>query len=267
MQELRFAIRHLVKSPGFTITAVITLALGIGANVAVFSVMNAVLLNPTGIPHPDGLVALRAKYTAMADLQNISISAPDFQDSLESRKVFQSAAAMQQGSFNFSTGDSRPERLVGARVTAQWFEVFQTQPILGRTFKPEDDVPGSSNSVVLSYKLWQKRFGGDPAIVGRALDLNGESFQVIGVMSPEFNWPNQAELWSPLAQPPARYHDQNFRFNENLFAVARLQPGVTLEQANAVEGSLSQAVKAKAAFAEKAGWGMFAVPMREFIAG
>jgi hypothetical protein len=175
MQEMRVAFRHLLKSPGFTLAAIVTLALGIGANVAVFSVMNAVLLNPTGIPHPDGLVALRAKYTAMADLQNISISAPDFQDSLESRKVFQSAAAMQQGSFNFSARDSRPERLVGARVTAAWFDVFQARPVLGRTFKPEDDVPGSSNSVVLSYKLWQKRFGGDPAIVGRALELNGES--------------------------------------------------------------------------------------------
>ena len=95
MQELRFTLRQLVKSLGFTVAAVITLALGIGANVAVFSVMNAVLLNPTGIPHPDGLVALRAKYTAMADLQDISVSAPDFEDSLESRKIFQSAAAMQ----------------------------------------------------------------------------------------------------------------------------------------------------------------------------
>src|SRR5437762_5067338 len=105
MQDLRFAFRQLLKSPGFTLAAVITLALGIGANVAVFSVMNAVLLNPTGIPHPQGLVALRAKYLAMADLQNISISAPDFQDSLESHKTFQSAAVMQQGSFNFSANN------------------------------------------------------------------------------------------------------------------------------------------------------------------
>lgn len=267
MRELRFALRHLLKSPGFALAAVITLAFGIGANVAVFSVMNAVLLNPTGIPHPDGLVALRAKYTAMADLGNISISAPDFQDSLESKKVFQSAAAMQPGSFNYSAENSRPERLVGARVTSAWFEVFQAKPLLGRTFRPEDDVPGSSNSVVLSYQLWKKRFGGDPAMVGRKLDLNGQSYEVIGVMSPEFNWPNQAELWSPLAQPPARYHDPNFRFNENLFAVARLQPGVSLEQANAVEDALSQAVKAKVGFAQKAGWGMFAVPLRQFISG
>lgn len=267
MQELRFAFRHLLKSPGFTFAAVVTLACGIGANVAVFSVMNAVLINPTGIPHPDGLVALRARYTAMADLQNIEISAPDFQDSLESGKVFQSAAAMQQASFNYSVENTRPVRLVGARVTWAWFDVFQARPIMGRTFKPEDDVPGAGNSIVLSYHSWQKRFGSDQAIVGRKLELNGQAFEVIGVMSPDFDWPNRAELWSPLALPPARYHDPENRFNENLFAVARLQPGITLEQANAVEASLSQQVKAKAGFAEKAGWGMFALPLRDFIAG
>lgn len=267
MQELRFAFRQLVKSPGFTLAAVITLALGIGLNVAVFSVMNAVLLNPTGIPHADGLVALRAKYMAMADLHNIGISAPDFQDSLESTKVFQSAAAMQQGSFNWSSEGARPERLVGARVTSRWFEVFQARPVLGRTFTPEEDVPSANNEIVLSYKAWKQRFGGDPSIVGRKLDLNGQQFAVIGVMQPEFNWPNQAELWTPLAQPPARYHDPNYRFNENLFAVGRLQPGVTLEQANAIEDSLSQKVKAQVGFAQKAGWGMFAMPLREFISG
>ena len=267
MQELRFAVRQLAKSPGFTIAALITLAVGIGANVAVFSVMNAVLLNPTGIPHPDGLVALRAKYAAMADLQNIGISAPDFEDSLESRKVFQSAAAMQPGSFNYSAENARPERLVGARVTSQWFDVFQVRPILGRAFRPEDDVPAASNVIVLSNQTWRTRFGGDPGIIGRKLDLNGQQFEVIGVMPADFDWPNQAELWSPLAQPPARYHDQNFRFNENLFAVARLQPGTSLEQANAVEDSLSQAVKAQVGFAKNAGWGMFAVPLREFISG
>src|SRR5438067_10341411 len=154
MQDLRFALRQLLKSPGFTLAAVITLALGIGANVAVFSVMNAVLLNPSGIPHPDGLVALRAKYGALPDLQNISMSAPDFQDSLEARKAFQSAAAMQPASFNYSAANARPERLVGARVSSAWFDVFQARPALGRTLRPEDDVPGASNWVVLAHALW-----------------------------------------------------------------------------------------------------------------
>lgn len=267
MQELRYALRQLLKSPGFTLAAVITLALGIGANVAVFSVMNAVLLNPTGIPHAEDLVALRAKYSAMADLRNISVSAPDFQDSLESRNVFAAASAMQPNSFNYSADNARPERILGAQVTAQWFDVFRAKPLLGRTFRPEDDLPGASNSVVLSHRFWQKQFGGDPGIIGRKLQLNGQAYEVIGVMSPSFNWPNDAQLWSPLALPPKTYHDSNFRFNENLFAVGRLQPGVSLEQANAVESSLTQQVVAKVAFAQQAGWGMFAMPLREYIAG
>src|SRR5215472_9126520 len=268
MQELRYALRQLLKSPGFTLAAVITLALGIGANVAVFSVMNSVLLNPTGIPHAENLVALRAKYSAMADLQNISVSPPDFEDSLESRNVFAAASAMQPSSFNYSADNARPERILGARVTSQWFDVFQVKPLLGRSFRPEDDLPGAHNSVVLSYRFWLKQFGGDQRIAGRKLQLNGQAYEVIGVMPPAFNWPNDAQLWSPLALPPNNYHDdQNFRFNENLFAVARLKPGVTLDQANAVESSLSQQVIAKMAFAQGAGWGMFAMPLREYIAG
>jgi predicted permease len=267
MHELRYALRQLLKSPGFTLASVITLALGIGANVAVFSVMNAVLLNPTGIPDAQNLVALRAKYTSMADLQNISVSAPDFQDSLESRNVFATAAAMQPASFNYSADNARPERLVGAQVTAQWFDVFEAKPLLGRTFRPEDDVPGAGNVVVLSHRFWQKQFGSDTGIVGRKLQLNGMSFEVIGVMDSSFNWPNDAQLWSPIAQPVKIYHDPDSRFNENLFAVARLQPGVSVEQANAVESSLTQQVVAKVSFAKGAGWGMFAMPLREYIAG
>lgn len=267
MQELRYALRQLLKSPGFTLAAVTTLALGIGVNVAVFSVMNAVLLNPTGIPHAQNLVALRAKYSAMADLQNISVSAPDFQDSLESRKVFAAASMMQPASFNYGAENARPVRFVGAQVSSQWFDVFQAQPLMGRTFRPEDDLPGAGNSVVLSYRLWQREFLGDKGIVGRKLQLNGQSYEVIGVMSPAFNWPNDAEVWSPLALAPKDYHDPNNRFNESYFGVARLQPGVTLEQANAVESSLSKQVTDKVSFAEGAGWGMFAMPLREYIAG
>ena len=267
MQEIRYALRQLRRSPGFTLAAILTLAVGIGANVAVFSVMNAVLLNPTGIPHSKDLIALRVKYASLSDLQNISISAPDFQDSLESRKTFQSAAAMQPVSFNYSPDSALPVRFVGAKVTAQWFDVFQVRPAIGRTFRPEDDVPGSNNVVVLSDSLWRKQFGGDSGIVGRALQLNGSSYTVIGVMTPEFDWPNGSQFWTPLAQPPARYHDTNYRFNENLFAVARLQPGVTIEQANAVESSLSESVKSRNRYARSSGWGMFAVSLREFVAG
>ena len=139
VQEVRYGLRQLRKSPAFTITAVLTLAFGIGANVAVFSVMNAVLLNPSGLHNPQGLVALRARYT-LGGMSNISISAPDFQDALEGRKIFASAAIMQPGSFNYTGADAQPVRLQAARVSWQWFDVFQVKPYLGRAFHLE--VPG-----------------------------------------------------------------------------------------------------------------------------
>jgi len=189
LQELRYGIRQLRKSPAFTVTAVLTLAFGIGANVAVFSVMNAVLLNPSGLHNPQGLVALRARYV-LGGLSNISISAPDFQDALEGRQIFSSAAIMQPGNFNFSGSDARPIRLQAARVSWQWFDVFQVKPYLGRGFRLEDDQPNANYSVVLSYRTWQQRFGGDANIVGRKLQLNEQTYEVIGVMGPEFGWPN-----------------------------------------------------------------------------
>src|SRR5947209_10726453 len=130
IQELRYCVRQLGKSPAFTVTAVLTLAFGIGANVAVFSVMNAVLLNPSGLHNPQGLVALRARYT-LGGMSNIPMSAPDFQDALEGRNLFETAAIMQPGSFNYQGSDSQPLRLQAARVSWHWFDVFQVKPDLG----------------------------------------------------------------------------------------------------------------------------------------
>src|SRR5689334_7861398 len=269
IQELRYAFRQLRKSPAFTTTAILTLAFGIGANVAVFSVMNAVLLNPSGLHNPQGLVALRARYT-LGGLSNINISAPDFQDSLEGRKVFSSAAIMMPGSFNYTGSDSQPIRLQAARVSWQWFDVFQVKPYLGRNFRLEDDQPNANYSVVLSYQTWKKQFGGDPNIVGRKLQLNQQSYEVIGVMGPEFGWPNDAEFWTPLATPPGRFFDPNYRFNENLFGIARLRPGVTVNEANAYLNTRAQEeIEREGAnsFARRAGWGMFSMPLIDYVAG
>ncbi|HJW98522.1 MAG TPA: ABC transporter permease [Terriglobales bacterium] len=268
-QELRYGLRQLRKSPAFTIAAVLTLAFGIGANVAVFSVMNAVLLNPSGLHNPRGLVALRARYT-LGGLSNISISAPDFQDALEGRNIFDSAAIMQPGSFNFSGSEAQPVRLQAAKVSWHWFDVFQVKPYLGRNFRSEDDQPNANYSVVLSYSTWKQRFGGDPGIVGRKVQLNEQPYEVIGVMGPEFGWPNEAEFWTPLALPSDRFFSKNFRHNENLFAVARLRPGVTLQQANAYLNMRAQEVitdEGANSFSQRSGWGMFAIPMVDFVAG
>src|SRR5256885_6191057 len=231
--------------------------------------MNAVLLNPSGLHNPQGLVALRAKYT-LGGLSNISMSAPDFQDALEGRTIFDTAAIMQPGSFNYSGSNAQPVRLQAAKVSWQWFDVFQVKPYLGRNFRFEDDQPNANYSVVLSYATWKQRFGSDPNIVGRKLQLNQQAYEVIGVIGPEFGWPNQAEFWTPLALPSNRFFDKNFRYNENLFAVARLRPGATLQQGNAYLNLRAQeqiASEGANSFGQRAGWGMFAIPMIDFVAG
>jgi len=270
LHEIRYALRQLRKSAGFAAVSVLTLALGIGANIAVFSVTNAVLLNPSGIPHADGLVALRARYHAMPDLNNISMSAPDFGDAAAGKNIFSSGAVMQAGSFNYARENANPELLNGAKVSSGWFDTFDVRPYLGRVFTPEEDQPGAGNEAVLSYRAWQKRFGSDPNIVGQTLVLNNQAYRVVGVMGPSFNWPNQAELWVPIAFPPARYHDANYRYNENLFAVLRLQPGVTLQQANAYLDRKAQeniASEGSKSYGRASGWGMFSMPLTEFIGG
>jgi ABC-type lipoprotein release transport system permease subunit len=269
-QELRYALRQLRKSPGFAAVSILTLALGIGANIAVFSVTNAVLLNPSGIPNASGLMALRARYRAMPDLNNISMSAPDFGDAVAGKNIFSSGAVMQGGSFNYARENSNPELLRGAKVSSGWFDTFGVQPYLGRVFTAEEDQPAAGNEVVLSYGTWKKRFGSDPNVVGHTMTLDNQAYRVVGVMGPSFNWPNQAELWVPIALPAAQYHDPNFRYNEYLFAVGRLQPGVTVEQANAYldrkaqENITSEGAKS---FGRASGWGMFGMPMTEFIGG
>jgi predicted permease len=269
LQDLRYALRGLFKSPAFVVVAILTLALGIGANVAVFAVMNAILLNPSGIPHPGSVVALRVKY-AIGDLQNISMSAPDFGDAVAGKHIFKSAAVLRNASYNYTPDGSNPERLMGAQVSWQWFDVFWANPHLGRVFRPEEDQPNANHEVVLSYRTWKRRFGGDPSILGRSILLNQESYQVIGVTQPDFDWPNGAELWTPIALPSSQYFDRNFRFNENLFAVARLRPEATLQQANAylhLRSAQEIISEGPNSYGQAAGWGMFCMPLIDFVAG
>jgi predicted permease len=268
-QDLHYTLRQLTRNAGFTTTAILTLALGIGANVAVFTVINASLLNPSGIPHPDQVVALRAKYS-VGDLGNINMSPTDFGDAVTGKDIFTSAAVMTNSNFNYTASGTTPERLTGASVSWQWFDVFWARPYLGRVFRPEEDQPGANHEVVLTYGTWKRRFGGDPAIIGRTLLLNQESYQVVGVMAPDFNWPNQVELWVPLALPPGRYFDEKYRYNEYLFSVARLRPGVTPAQASsylALRSSQHVASEGQGSYGQASGWGMFSMPLIDFVAG
>ncbi len=266
-QDLRFAIRMLAKNPGFTLVAILTLALGIGANTAIFSVINSLLLHPHGIAHPDRIAVVRARYEKL-NLKSIVISAPDFTFVRDNKQVFAASAIELGGSFNY-TGSDRPERLRGAQVTAQWFDVFEARPMLGRVFTPEEDQPNANHEVVLAYDTWKTFFGGDPGIIERSIQLNQISFKVIGVMGPEFQWPNPTDLWVPMGLKADDFVLDNI-FNENYFCVARLQGGVSFSNAAAYLALTTQRVDddpRTQGFPKSSGWAMFAVPFTTFVYG
>src|SRR5690348_3681148 len=173
-----YAVRTLAKSPGFAAAVVLSLALGIGANAAIFSVVNGLLFHPAGLGHPEQLVAPRVSYQKLG-LDKISMSATDFADIRDQNLIFSQAALQTLDGFNY-TGGSSPERLQGALVSSSWFDVLGSRPILGRGFVSEEDQPGANHVVVLSYKLWQRSFGGDRTIVGRSVELNQTPYRVVG---------------------------------------------------------------------------------------
>jgi putative ABC transport system permease protein len=266
LQDIRFGLRMLRKNPGFTAVAILTLALGIGANTAIFSVINALFLHPPGIAHAEGIVALRAKYEKLG-LENIVVSAPDFAQIRDSRRIFSSAALEDAADFNYTGGDY-PQRLRGAQVSWQWFNVFEARPLIGRVFSPSEDQPNANREVVLSYGAWQRWFGADPSAIGRTIQLNEQPYRIIGVMGPEFRWPEDVDLWAPIGLPPESF-DINNTFNESYFAVARLQPNVSFPQASAYVRILAKRVRDNPAssFAKDSGWNLFLMPITALVFG
>ncbi|HUE22945.1 MAG TPA: ABC transporter permease [Bryobacteraceae bacterium] len=267
-KDSRYAVRALLKTPGYTVVAVATLALGIGANTAIFSVVNQVLLNPAGVAHPERIVSLRVHYDKLA-LHNIGVSIPDFADVQHSTQQFDSAALIDHSDFNY-TGSTVPERLRGASVTWRWFDVFGAKPKLGRVFQPEEDRPNANQEVVLSYAAWKRLFGQDAAAIGRTIEMNQLNYRIVGVMGPEFRWPVDVDLWVPLGLANSQYTEGN-RFNESYEAVARTKPGLSFASANAYVEVLSSRLRNNGAqggaYAKDAAWGMFLLPFTDFIAG
>jgi predicted permease len=222
-QDLRYGLRMLAKNPGFTAVAVITLALGIGANTAMFSVVNAVLLEPLPYKEASRLVTLWFPETAFGISSPGSTTDPDYVQWRAQNKVFDDIAAFHGQTFNL-TGGGEPERLLGAAVTPNLFQLLGVTPALGRSFLSEEEQAGRGNVVLLSHNLWERRFGSNPAIVGKSITLDGTSFAVVGVMPPNFDFPNQSSVWSPLVLSS----DYGNAMDQ---IVARLKPGVTLERA------------------------------------
>ncbi|HEY7211187.1 MAG TPA: ABC transporter permease [Bryobacteraceae bacterium] len=262
--NLRYALRSLRKSPGFAAAVVLSLALGIGGNAAIYSVINSLLFHPAGAVNPDRLVAPRVNYKKL-NLDKIGMSSTDFADIRDAHQAFSQAAMLDMQDFNF-TGSDSPQRLQGGLVTWQWFDVFGTKPLLGRGFHREEDQPGANHVAVLSYAAWQRLFGGDRAILGRSIELNNAPYRVVGVMPRDFRWPNEADLWIPIGLAPNAYGPEN-RFNENYFAVARLAPGISQPRAAATVQALSKRVLDQVPFARGSQWSMTIEPLTEYAAG
>jgi predicted permease len=232
-QDTVFAVRQLRKAPAFTLIAVFTLALGIGATTAIFSLLDAVVLRPLPFDHPERIVTL-----FMTDRGNLrSISAGNFLAYRAGARSLAGLSAKTDGSFNLA-GEGEPERVVGARVSAGYFEIFGARPLLGRTIEPADDSPGRDRVVVLSHRLWHDRFAADPRVVGRDIHLNGVVHSVIGVMPAAFDLrSNDSRLWVPLALTPEQatnYGDSYLRLQ------GRLRPGVPLAVAQVELSALAK---------------------------
>jgi putative ABC transport system permease protein len=265
MHDLRYALRVLVKNPGFTAIAVLTLALGIGANTAIFSVVDAVLLRPLPYPEVDRLVFLWSTWPAQGVATSGS-ALPDYHGWRDRNQVFDGLAGFYYGDFNLSTSDDAPERIQGAYVTVNFFQVLRVSPAAGRLFAPEEEQWGKHHVVLLSDKLWRRRFAANPNVVGREVHLAGENYMIAGVMPrglPFFDNLPEVELWTPIAFAP----NDNLATRNNHFInlVGRLKPGVTVAQAQADVSAIART------FAEEdpsnKGIGAAIVPLQEQISG
>jgi putative ABC transport system permease protein len=224
LQDVRYGFRMLVKSPAFSVAAVLTLGLGIGANTAIFSMVNSVLLKPLPFDRPERVMLVAETWKG----QPGSVSAGNFVDWQQQSTVFEQLAAAQVSSFNLAAQEN-PERIVGDRVTHNFFAVFGVAAMLGRTFAPSEDQPGGERVAVLSERVWRQRFQADPSILGRTVQLDGIGYTMIGVMPAKFDpIQNGEELWVPIAFTPERkaQHDEH-----SFLVVGRLKPGVSVAQA------------------------------------
>ncbi len=262
-QDMRFAIRMLGKRPGFTVVAVLALALGIGANSAIFSVFNTVLLRPLAYREPDRLVLIWTRF--LPDLPQNWVSGPEVIDFRERNNSFDDIAALSWPNFNL-TGAGEPEQLQGGAVTANLFPLLGVTPLHGRAFRPEEDQPGAGQVAILSHGLWQRRFGGDPQMVGKTISLDGRTFTVVGIMQPDFGIlppdaqsPKEVDLWTPFATD----FKQMSRGSHFLRVIARVKPGVTLAQARADMDAVAEQMDQ--AFYQNFGFGATVAPLHGHV--
>jgi len=243
-QDLKYSVRMLAKSPGVTAAAVVTLALGIGANTSLFSVVHAVLLRPLPFTEPDRLALLWGSMPQQGREQ-LQFSLPNVNDIRSQNQVFEGIAVIIPGRVSLSAPDE-PEQLQSALVSSNFFSVFRVKPIIGRGFRPEEDEPDTPRIAVISHSLWKRRFNADPDLVGRTISLDSRSYELIGVLPPEFrfiSFPKPTDVWIPVGLD--HFRDRRYaRAVHSVGVIARLKPGVTLAQAqaemNVIAGRLEQ---------------------------
>jgi predicted permease len=259
LRDLRQALRHLYKSPGFTAVAVLTLALGIGATSTMFSVANSLLLNPYPFPDSNRLVFVDARH---ASGQNGSTGYLDFLDWQEQTKVFEEMAIAPWNGKYTLTGQGEPQSVIGERTTAGFLRVLRVQPVLGRFFTADEDKPDAARVAVLTYASWQRLFAKSPDVLGRAMTLDGQTFTIIGVMPRRFALPGipTCDFFTPLREAPA-----SGRLQHQYGVLARLKPGVTIQQAQADMTAIARRLEQEYP-ATNTGWGVTVTPIRNAIA-
>jgi len=261
-QDLRFGARVLARSPGFTAVAVLSLALGIGANAAIFSLVEAVLLRPLPFREPERLVMVWEDASQVGFPRNTPAPA-NYADWKAQNQVFEGMAAIRYRSYNL-TGDGEPEKINAQAVTADFFPLLGISPAPGRNFLPEEDRPGAGRVVIVGHGLWQQRFGSDPGVVGQELLLDGQKYTIVGVAPAGFQFlATDTALWVPIAFSP---QDLATRTSHNLTVLARLKPGVTPQQAHADVGAITERI-ARDYPDQARDLRAFVLPLREQLAG
>jgi len=240
LQDVRYALRLLRRSPGFTAIAVLALALGIGANTTIFSVVNAAVLKPLPYANPDALVQLWMRFTGIGIPNDQNwVSAPEFMD-LQKNSSLDQLAGISTTSYNINVSGT-PERVDSADVSVTFFPLLGVQAQVGRVFLPEEGKRGQEQVALLSDGLWRRRFGADPSVPGRKLIMNGQSFRIVGVMSASFNFPVDTEVWTPLVFSPEALSPDN-RGSHSLEVIARIKPDLSIAQARTDMAAVSQRI-------------------------
>jgi putative ABC transport system permease protein len=264
MRNLKFAFRLLRKSPGFALVAVFIMALGIGANTAIFSVVHAVLLEPLPFPDADRLVQIWhvPPQKSFPGMTRFAVSAANFLDWQKQNDAFEKMALYSFTRYDI-TGAGKPEAITASPVSSDFFSVLGVQPLHGRTFLPEEDSPGKNHEVVLSYKFWQTHYAADPGVVGKPINFDGEPYTIVGVMGPKMTKPDLAQVWTPLGLTPK---EASVRGEHHFLSIARLKPGATLAQAQAEMNAISERLEVAYPDDDK-GWGAFVHSLREETVG